>query len=82
MLIQTTGATTANSTSMSVTDDTVCVIGLDAVAITGAHFWKDSLEVDPRQNLVAEAQVRKLSQNRKWITSYRPVLCCLFLTDP
>lgn len=59
VLIQTTGATIVNSTKMSVTDDTVCIIGLDAVAVTGVQFLEDSLEVDSRQNLIAKAQVRK-----------------------
>ncbi|GMH36388.1 hypothetical protein BSKO_04256 [Bryopsis sp. KO-2023] len=55
--VQIVGAISPVSTILSVTNDSICVTGLDAVAVTGVLLDENLIEVDPYQQLVANVEI-------------------------
>lgn len=51
-------STVSNSTMLSVSDESVCITGLDTVAVTGILLDTDEVVVDASQRLDVYSEVR------------------------
>lgn len=57
-------STVVNSTMLSVSDELVCLTGIDAVAVTGVAFAEDSIVADMSQRLDLDFHVSLLHKSQ------------------